>query len=54
MAALSWLMCWWLSSVKEFPVTAAIPGACLVFIAMFKDGQGYIATPKEYGSLLVA
>jgi TctA family transporter len=31
----------WPSSVKEFPVTAAIPGACLVFIAMFKDGQGY-------------
>ena len=44
----------WPSSVKEFPVTAAIPGACLVFIAMFKDGQGYLATLKEHGSLLVA
>ena len=44
----------WPSSVKEFPVTAAIPGAFLVFLAMFKDGQGYVATLKEHGSLLVA
>ena len=44
----------WPSSVKEFPVTASIPGAFLVFLALLKDGQGYIATLREHGSFLAA
>jgi putative tricarboxylic transport membrane protein len=39
----------WPTSVSQFPLVAVIPGIILVFFAMLKDGQGYLAALKEHG-----
>ena len=39
----------WPTSVSQFPLVAVIPGIILVFFALLKDGQGYLAALKEHG-----
>ena len=44
----------WPVSVRQFPITAAIPGAILTFAALAHDARGYRAVLRDHGSFRAA
>ena len=40
----------WPNSVKQFPITAALPGALMVLFVIVQDGRSYRQEIREYGS----
>ena len=44
----------WPVSVRQFPITAAIPGALLTFAALADDARGYRAVLRDHGSFRAA
>lgn len=44
----------WPASVKQFPVTAAIPGVALTLIALLGDAKKCLLTIREHGTLRAA
>ena len=40
----------WPNSVKQFPITAALPGALMVLFVIVQDGRSYLKEIREHGS----
>ncbi len=40
----------WPNSVKQFPITAALPGALMVLFVINQDGRSYLQEIREHGS----
>ncbi len=40
----------WPNSVKQFPITAALPGALMVLFVIVQDGRSYRQEIRQYGS----